>query len=876
MSILNCLRGKGASGLVNREAADHLAEAIEMRMADRARIAGKLAAEREVAGDVIDAAEAMVRRELLLRADTIRAQIRMASDAKAYRAEVDTLRSQKQYLFGVIPVGNSAPITLQSERAPTLGAALRGKLARDPWEIETGDNVHYLAQSIRGEAHRLMADHLEAMKAKKLGFREETVYEADVLKALYGAPDASDAARALAESWRQAASFLHREHNAVSRGGIAERQDWRLPNPPHDRAKVAGVSVDDYIERTLPRLDRSQMLDFATGQPLDEAALRAVLAETHKRIGDGGISAPAARPTGRAMTANARLDHRVLIFKDAESWLAHAGDFGERQSVFATMLGHFSSMSNDIAMMRVFGPNPNASKDFALALFQREAAGLMVQAPAGADPAAVAAAVKANRQVQSSTDRARKGFEQLWAQVSGDANVPVHDGAAQAMGAFRALLTASQMGSAILSSISDIGLVGLASRFNDLPVSKVLARYTEGMASGQMEIKAAQAGFVADSFAQTHQAVDRVMGEEIRTGLMARIASAVIRASGLRRHTGVLRAAFGLEYQAVVANDLARKWADLSEARRAAFGRVGLGEEHWAIIQKAEPWHPVDDAPFLRAADIRETGHPDAGRIAEAYQRLLDTAMDYAVLESGDPITRAFILGDSRPGTIGGETRRGFSQYKGFSIGFANLHMARAFARGWDGSRLGHAALTVTAMSAFGILSMQAKEIAKGRDPVSLDPTTAKGVLAYGRGVLQGGGLGIFGDVLFEDKTKFGNSWAATLAGPQFAAVERVLGTTLIGNLQRAAKGEQTHLAGDALYAAGSLLPGSSLWFARLAFERQVMDQMALMIDPRAPERFRRIEDQARKNWGNEHWWRRGETAPDRAPDPARILEGSR
>ncbi|MBN8532460.1 MAG: hypothetical protein J0L51_00085 [Rhizobiales bacterium] len=867
MSILQCLRGKGASGLVKREAADHLAEAIEMRMADRAKVAGRIAAEREAAGAVLDEAEAMVSRELLLRADTIRAQIQLARDASAYRGQIEQLRSEKRW------IGNSAPVTLQSEQSATLGAALRGKLTRDPWEIETGDNVHYLARSIRGEAHRLMADHLRDMRAKNLGFSERTAYEADVLKALYGAADATPEARALAESWQKAASFLHREHNAVSRGGIAERQDWRLPNPTHEPAKVALTKVDVFVERTLPRLDRSQMLDYATGKPLDDAALRAILAETHQRIGDGGLSAPAARPAGRPMTANARLDHRVLVFKDAESWLAHAGDFGEHQSVFSTMMGHMSAMANDIAMMRVFGPNPNASKDFALALFQREAAGLMVEVPAGARPQVVAQALIANRWAQWSANRARKGFENLWAQVSGEANVPVHGGMAQAMGEMRSWLVASQMGGAILSSISDIGLVSQAARFNDIPAAKVLARYTEGMASGQMEVKAAQVGFVADSFAQMHQAVDRVMGEEIRAGLGAKVGSAVIRASGLRRHSGTLRAAFGLEYQAVVANDLRKSWADLSDARRAAFQRVGLGEEQWAIIQKAEPWHPVDDAPFLRAADIRETGHPDANRIASAYQRLLDTEMDHAVIESGDPITRALIYGESRPGTIGGETRRAVGLYKSFPFTFINLHFARAFARGWDGSRLGHAAITFTAMTAFGILAMQAKEIAKGRDPVSLDPTTSKGVLAYGRGMLQGGGLGIFGDVLFEDKTRFGNSWATTLAGPQFAAVERVLGTTLMGNLQRAAKGEQTHLAGDALYAAGSLMPGSTLWFARLAFERNVLDQMALMIDPRAPERFRRIEDQARKNWGNEHWWRRGETSPERAPDLNRILE---
>lgn len=867
MSILACLRGKGAAGLAPKEAADALAAALEARMEARAELIGRAAAEREAADGMLTGAEAAVERAVLLRADTIAAQISMTRRVAEYRTIIQERRATPGY-FGL---GNKAPPGLGKDWHDVTGPALRAIMTRDPWEIGSGDNVFYLARNIRGEAHRLMGEHVGYLHSRNVGLTDETVREADLLKALYGAADAPAEARAIAEAWSQkVAPFLMREHNAVSRGGIAERRDWRLPNPVHDRAKLAAVSVETYIDRTLPRLDRDQMLDYTTGRPLDDAALRQVLETVYRSVTTDGLDGPATPVAGRTILANGRADHRVLAFRTADDWLGHAGDFGEHAGVFSTMTGHIEGMARDIALMRMLGPNPEATKAYALALFDRAGTAAMTEASL---PGATVAAVKQNRKAVAVIKADRKGFENLYAQVSGAANIPVHDGMAKAMGDWRAWLVSTQMGSAIISSISDMGLLPMVARFNDIPAGRVIARYVRGMASGEMEITAAQAGFVADSFIHAHGGVDRIMGEEIRSGWAARLSNAVIRASGLRRHSAVLRAAFGLEYQAAVARDLRLDWAALSERRRAAFGRVGITEQDWRVIRDAEPWMPRDDAPFLRSADIRALAAPEARRIADAYQRLLDTEMDYAVIESGDPLTRAFLYGDSRPGEGIGEMRRGLGLYKSFPITFINTHFARAAAQGWDGSRLGHAGLTFIAMTALGAVAMQAKEIAKGRDPLSLDPADRKGQLAWGRAILQGGGLGVFGDILGADKTRLGNSWAAMLAGPQAAMIEQVFGVTFSRNVTRALKGEDTHFAGDALYTAGGLMPGSSLWFARLAFERGVMDQLALMIDPRTPQRFRRIEAEAQRTWGQDTWWARGQTAPERAPDLTRMLE---
>jgi hypothetical protein len=53
---------------------------------------------------------------------------------------------------------------------------------------------------------------------------------------------------------------------------------------------------------------------------------------------------------------------------------------------------------------------------------------------------------------------------------------------------------------------------------------------------------------------------------------------------------------------------------------------------------------------------------------------------------------------------------------------------------------------------------------------------------------------------------------------------------------------------GDRNFVA-ALLVNRPTW-RRLALQREVLDQVALMADPRTGERFARIEETARKNWG--------------------------
>ena len=96
-----------------------------------------------------------------------------------------------------------------------------------------------------------------------------------------------------------------------------------------------------------------------------------------------------------------------------------------------------------------------------------------------------------------------------------------------------------------------------------------------------------------------------------------------------------------------------------------------------------------------------------------------------------------------------------------------------------------------------------------------------------------------------------------------------------VGNIQDLIKsGEMRNAGSDLTRFADGLLPGRSLWYTRLAWERFLTDELQAWVDgPDAAKKFRRIEKNARKEFDQRFWWKPGELAPERAPDLAAAVE---
>jgi len=853
MGVRDCFSAKIAAGKVSQRAGAKLSELYDQWEREaRARTgddsAGKIndgKAAAEFFNEALSRDADLVNRTVLAQADILRG--------------VQTIEDK---LAAMRKAGN-APAMLSGEGRSGAYAALSSFLDADPHELATWNSAAKRAEDLAGRAHSFMADTIAALRSKALGFKNEAVKELDLLRAAFGRSDVPPGALGDVQGWFKANGGLADSY--IAAGGDLVKRDNYFPNPSIDPAKALAIGEQGFKALAREVNDRSQILDFRTKQPMTSLKFEQLLDDVWRDISGDAAGRPlTAAGRGATMLANRRDAPRLFVMKDAEAWMRYAETVGEHASPYLAMVEHIQSMARDTALLEKLGPNPPATLRFMLDLLDRNKTRFAVSA-ADLERGGVARATRINQKLASRTEVEKKSLSNLFADVAGLNRVPVSAEIAERFAQARSGLIGAQLGSAMVSSLNDPGTLTMGARMAGLDVANVLKWTTFMLTEKNAEVFAAQTGFMMDTLAHTALASDKIMGDTVRSGIAAKIGGAVIRASGLRRWTEGLKGGFWLGSIAQVAHEMPKAFADLDKAFQVGLGRAGIGDAEWKIFQQAQLYEPRPKAVFLRPQDVAALGGVEAERASEKLAQYVNTFMDYAVIES-TPRLRAMIVGDSRPGTISGELRRSLAMYRFFSGGLMYLHGARALARGWDGARLSHAALSFITISMLGAVAMQAKEVLAGRDPLSLDPTKSGGLQAWGKAILQGGGLGVFGDILAVDQTKYGNTWASTFAGPVVGAVESVVGDALLKNLRLAAQGRETHVLGDLLYAGGRLVPGSSLWYGKLAFQRGVLDQLAVMADPRAPERFARIEEQARKDWGQGYWSQPGR-APSRAPD---------
>jgi hypothetical protein len=235
---------------------------------------------------------------------------------------------------------------------------------------------------------------------------------------------------------------------------------------------------------------------------------------------------------------------------------------------------------------------------------------------------------------------------------------------------------------------------------------------------------------------------------------------------------------------------------------------------------------------------------------ADKIQQLYADEVDSAVI-SPDARTLAFMRQGSEAGTPVGEALRLFWQFKSFGIAI----MQRAFMREFygygkgAGGKLGMSEMqglaTLMAGSvAFGYAAMSAKDLLKGKTPRPLDdPKT------YAAAMAQGGAMGIYGDFLFGQTSRFGGGFLETLGGPT------------AGKVSDAFRLFQELKSGDAKAANAFKFALQNTPYANLFYTRMAVDYFFLyeLQESMNPGYLRRMERRAEQENGQEWWLRPSE-----------------
>ncbi|MEL7488220.1 MAG: hypothetical protein AAGJ87_13500, partial [Pseudomonadota bacterium] len=313
---------------------------------------------------------------------------------------------------------------------------------------------------------------------------------------------------------------------------------------------------------------------------------------------------------------------------------------------------------------------------------------------------------------------------------------------------------------------------------------------------------------------------------------------------------------------AMLANHLGqnadRGWRSLSRTTREQLRRYGLEARQWEVVRgKAKT---IDGERFilpevvddLSDAQVRAAyGLTDKARPATIARRReeLKTSLDSYFIDQVETAQtearareRAVLYRGFRPGTAQGEAIRAFMQFKSFPATVLSRHIAPALraSRGLGlnpGAQFTHL-LTMTTL--FGFVAMQTKQVAKGLTPRPVrdeDGNLRADVVAAA--MLQGGGLGIFGDFLFADFNRFGTSPTATASGPLVGELETML------RLASTARDRPEDFGGDFINFALGNTPGVNLFYTRAAMNYLWIYQMQEWASPGYLSRYeQRIEQE--------------------------------
>lgn len=837
MSFSDCIANAVDGKEISKEEGERLKRDFERLKRARAKDAPAIAeaqAKKDLA-EMLKAENAHRRRKAKLAANSIR---RLAGDLSSFR----DARGRKD-------IALAAAYKLENyDEAPFSSVAGR-------------------ALAIAGEAQGKIADVLREFRRSAVGgdrFRHNAARLENVVKELFGEASGDARAAELAQAVERTFEWLRRRFNAAG-GAIGKLEKYGLPQR-HDARALRAAGRDTWKAYIRERLDPSRMRHPLTGKPVPADELDAILDEVFETITTGGWNKrdPKRQPFGLGALANQRAEHRFLVFKSARDWLDYQRDFGGGDP-YSAITGHVSMMARDIAAMEILGPNPAGTVEWMKQAVMKEGA----KAVAGQS----ALTPKTGRRARSYASEGTDAIELLWGSVRGDLEAPVNQFWAESLGATRSLISAAVLGSATLSSLSDVGTTLIARHFAGLPTSDAIPQLIKAFTPSEQH-EAVAAGLILDAALHTFHARARFEGAFAAPEIASYISDRVLTYSGLLPWTQAGRHAFGLAFMAEAAKMADKSWEEMPRMFRATFERHGLSAREWDLLRKVKRHEKYDGTQILRPAEIAEQVDD---KLATRYLEMIQAETEYAV-PTGGHRARVAMLGRTRPGTLAGEILRSGFQFKSFGIAFAFLHGARiarlvasdATKNGWGpaltGSGAKYAGALLISTSIFGALSIQAKQIAAGRDP--RDITTPA---FWSAAMMQGGGFGIFGDFLFADVNRFGGGLTTTLAGPLVERLNQLRNLT-IGNTLQFVSGEDTKLGKETVDFLRGNVPFSNIWYLRLAWERIALDQLQFLADPAANAAFKRKQKFWRKDFGQDFFWAPGALTPQRAPNLGAAL----
>ena len=506
----------------------------------------------------------------------------------------------------------------------------------------------------------------------------------------------------------------------------------------------------------------------------------------------------------------------TLRFRSAEAKNQYESLLGTNS--LESLVGYIERSAAQLAQVKILGHNPKLTLEKLIK---------------DIDPADTAFINKTSKMLDFAT-----GFER----INRDPNM-----LATGLSTLRPVGTASMLGSAAVMALLDQATITTTSQMMGIPIMTQL-RSTIRMLAKENRYEMAQLGFQLDSIMNQISQTSRFNPHASTNDLMNKIATGVLRYSGLTFLTDVHRLAF--KNSALVTFQDHSKYsfqqlASVNPKLQKKFTHYGIDSTEWDIARKST----TPEALFLDPTNL-----PDDVRAK--FMRMINEETNYAVIQPGARSSWYTSIGGTERGTVAGETARHLTQFKSSLVEILFRHVYRVGREDGIKNKMQFGTYHFISTILVGGLIYEIKQLLEGKEPI--DPT--KNPLEYvGYAMRMAGTVPVITDQLIPylidpteyEKMKTPTEIAFGVVTPPTLSKVLGIGKDSFDSIMSAAGGDEDKAMRNLSQSVKGLLkmvPGNNIWYFKELFNTYLVDTMEKIIDPEAyNRRIRKEKKEMRK-----------------------------
>jgi hypothetical protein len=738
------------------------------------------------------------------------------------------------------PRGGMLQVNAMLSKDTLLGDNRLAELRRnDPQHpILTGGSVDSNANILRREFYNMLGPEMEKFK-RKGPFADGDKF----IDELFGVDTGIPAVKSVIAGYDSMIKAGEQRAKLAGRQ-FEPNENWRIQQPWESRrvAKFTEQQFSDRFQKNLDSggiklIDKETLPIAAIGRYARPSRIPDILKKMYADIKyEGGRDAPFSKYM------------RTVEFQPgpagAAAWKDLQGVFGTGNEIMSLVDRHIDHMAKDIALHEMFGPSPQAAFEAAIRLAKEK------------NPKE---ALLPGIRWFDSENVARNTFNGVAGTRGFSSGNVGNELWARRMSGARAIVGAAALRNLPISIIpSDTVTTFLAAHHDGMSGLDVLNHTFYGDMTRQ---QAAHLQIAAHSYQDFVQNKYRRYEDELNVSGMARaVPNVVVRATGAHWWTENLRLGYQLSYFHQLADMADRPWERLDPAVRENFlMQYGITPAEWDKIRNIAPSLNPNGAKYVNLPELTKVDR----ELSERLQRAVGERSSYGAHQP-DARTRALARGEARPGTLGGEAKLSFAQYKQFALERMSTHLMRILYEGTASDRVLRGLAFTLGSTAAGVVSLQTAEILAGKNPHDMtDPKF------WARAFAKGGAGGVYGDLLpdalFGDQQGGRTGAAGGLIGGPVGGV--------LGDVSKIPFSMARHELFDKEGNRASSGPGNEIfsslrrwtpntWYTKLAVDRLLWDQLQTLVDPHYRQSFDRANRAATRKGETGYWWPRGEAMP--------------